>query len=336
MRGDAVAAWDAYVLAHPRGTVFHRPAWSAAVENSYGHTPLHLAAWRDGKIIGVLPMFLVKSIFAGKVLISIPYATYGGILADDADAEKLIFTKAHEISVERAAEYLELRYLSPSGLNLPAITRYDTFIKQLPADPADVLHGLPKKARAAARNGMQVLQTRTGDDLLDGVYDLYAFTLRRLGSPNYRKNFWRDLKRNYDDDCVTLGVFEGGKMLAGVVSFIFRDTIVPYFSGSLPRGMELGANNVMYVALMEYAVKRGLRWFDFNRTRRDNSGPHSFKRHMGFEPTQLNYQVDLNLARELPNLSPSNSSFSLASKVWSRMPLFATRIAGGVVTKWIP
>lgn len=336
VRGDDVAAWDSYVSAHPLGTVFHRPAWSLAVEKSYGHLPLHLMAKQEDRITGVLPLFFVKSVFAGKILVSVPYGTYGGILADDAATEKLIFDKALELSVEYGAEYLELRNLHKSGLNLQAIDRYDTFIKQLPENPDDVLGGLPKRARAAARNGFKLLTTRTGDELMDRVYSLYARTLRRLGSPNYRKNFWRELKRNYGDDCVTLGVFEGDEMLAGVVSFIFRDTLVAYFSGSVDRGMELGANNVMYVALMEYAVRRGLKFFDFNRTRRDNSGPHAFKRHMGFEPQPLYYEAALNLAKELPNLSPSNSGFSLAGKVWRKLPLFATRIAGGVVTKWIP
>ncbi len=337
LRDDDIAAWDDYVLAHRDGTVFHQPAWSLAVQKTYRHAPLHLAAKKsDGSLAGVLPLFLVKSIFEGKILVSIPYATYGGILADDEDTERLLFEKAREISVEHGAAYLELRNVSPSHLDLPVIARYDTFIKSLPADPDDVLKGLPKKARAATRNGLKILQPRIGDELMDDVYDLYAYTLRRLGSPNYSRSLWRELKNNYGKNCVTLGVFEGDKMLAGVVSFIFRDTMVAYFSGSLPRGMKLGANNVMYVSLMEYAVKQGLRQFDFNRTRRNNSGPYAFKRHMGFEPSQLHYQIALNRSTTLPNLSPGNSGFSLAIKIWRHMPLFATRIAGGIVTRWIP
>ena len=77
--------WNAYVLAHPDGTVFHKLAWSHAVEEAYGHQPLHLVAWSQGRICGVLPLFLVKSLLVGRVLPIRPVPRPGrrmGALAD--------------------------------------------------------------------------------------------------------------------------------------------------------------------------------------------------------------------------------------------------------------
>ena len=37
-------AWEQYVQAHPSATVFHRGAWSQAVEQAYGHHAMHLTA----------------------------------------------------------------------------------------------------------------------------------------------------------------------------------------------------------------------------------------------------------------------------------------------------
>jgi FemAB-related protein (PEP-CTERM system-associated) len=203
----------------------------------------------------------------------------------------------------------------------------------------DVLALLPRKTRAAARKGLDLLgedSAVTGPELLDVIYDLYSVTLRRLGSPNYRREFFHSLLSAYGDDCVCLVVRDAGKPVAGVVSFIFRDEIVPYFSGSLDEGMTKNANNVMYLRLMEYAVGRGLKWFDFNRTRRDNTGPHAFKRYHGFEPAPLHYQVYLHNGKSKPNLSPSNKKFALAGRAWSKMPLWLTRSAGSTISKWIP
>ena len=107
-------------------------------------------------------------------------------------------------------------------------------------------------------------------------------------------------------------------------------------SGCLDQGMARRANNVMYLRLMECAVERGVRWFDFNRTRRDNPGPYDFKRHHGFEPTPLHYQFYLNGSDELPNLSPSNARYALAARVWRRLPLWLTRPAGARITQWVP
>jgi len=332
-------AWDDYVRIHPSATVFHRRAWSDAVEKAYGHRPIHGVAWSEGRLVGLLPLFFVKSVFVGRVLVSVPYATYGGIVADSDEIAKALLTFAEGLSREYAAEYLELRHRDPNALGLPEIGRYDTFRKELPQDPDEILTRLPRKTRAATRKGIEWLgpdAVAMGPELLDTIYDLYAVTLKRLGSPNYRRRLLRELLKCFGEDCVCLVVRDNGTPVAGVVSYVFRDEIVPYFSGSLEAGMAMNANNVMYLRLMEYAIRRGLRWFDFNRTRRDNSGPYDFKRHHGFEPTPLHYQVSLNRSRELPNLSPSNRRFALAGRIWRKLPLWMTRAAGGRITKWIP
>lgn len=303
--GD-VAAWEAFVRSHPTATVFHLPAWSRAVEDAYGHRPLHLAALNDSKVVGVLPLFMVKSLLAGRLLVSVPYATYGGILADSEELASALLLRAKDLCAQFGAQYLELRHREANGLGLPEIDRYDTFRKMLPDRAEDILPALPRKTRAAARNGLKLLGDDSavfGHEWLDTIYDLYTVTLRRLGSPNYSRRLFRSLLKQYSDDCVCTVVRDGGEPVAGVISFILGGEIVPYFSGCLDAGMIKNANNVMYLRLMEYAVNRGLKWFDFNRTRRDNSGPYDFKRHHGFEPAPLHYQFYLHRATELPNLT---------------------------------
>jgi FemAB-related protein (PEP-CTERM system-associated) len=319
--------------------LFHLPAWSAAVEQAYGHQPMHLAAWNDGTLAGVLPMFLVKSAIAGKLLVSIPYATYGGILATDDGAVHALAQQAKDICDEHGARCLELRHRERRPVDLPVIDKYDTFRKLLPDKVEDVLPSLPRTTRRCARQSAEELGPeafQTGPHLVDEVYDLYAFTLRRLGSPNYSRRFFHALLDNYGEDCIFSVVKRQGKSVAGLVSFIFRDEITAYFSGCLPAAMECCANNLIYLRAMELGVQRGLRWFDFNRTRRDNNGPYSFKRRHGFEPSPLYYNVYLPKGQAAPNLSPSNSRFKLASNVWKRLPLWFTRAAGAQVSKWIP
>lgn len=335
----AADAWERFVLAQASATVFHRLAWSRAVERAYPHRPMHLVAWRDRQVVGVLPLFLVRSLLAGRVLVSVPYATYGGIVAADDEARDALLQAAETVAGEQDVEYLELRHRDPNALPLPEIGRYDTFRKELPATVEEVLASLPRKARAAARKGIRELGEEAaafGHEHLEAIYDLYAVNLRRLGSPNYRRSLFFALCEEYGEDCICTLVRHQGRPVAGVVSFRFRDELVPYFSGALPAAQALCANNLMYLRLMEYGVRHGLRWFDFNRTRRDNSGPYDFKRHHGFEPSPLHYQVHLNRAREIPNLSPDNRRYHVAARVWQHLPLWLTRTAGSKVTQWIP
>ena len=336
---SSVQAWRQYVLAHPMGTPFHLPAWSSAVEKAYGHRPSHLGAFSHGRLGGVLPLFEVNSMFVGRVMVSVPYATYGGILADSSDDSRALLEHAKALCHQRGARYLELRHREQSGLNLPVNDRYDTFRGELPSQAADVMPNLPRKCRAAARNGIKALGEDcfdVGPQWLGAIHDLYAFTLRRLGSPPYRRSLFEALADGFGDDCICAVVRKAGKPIAGVVSFVFRDQIVPYFSGSLPEATADCANNVMYARLMEYAVSKGIKCFDFNRTRRDNDGPHSFKRNHGFAPTPLHYQMYLAGDQQMPNLTPSNGKFAMASKVWRKLPLWLTTPAGGTISKWIP
>ncbi|MBT7170547.1 MAG: peptidoglycan bridge formation protein FemAB, partial [Phycisphaerales bacterium] len=180
-------AWEAYLLRCPQATVFHRLAWCDAVEAAYGHRPLHRLALRGEQVVGVLPMMLVRSRLVGRVIVSVPYATYGGIVSDDEAAADALLAEAQRLCAEHDVEYLELRQKDETHFDLPTNDRYDTFRCELPDDPAALLPAIPKKGRAACRKGLKQCDVVFGRDHLDTIYDLYAFTMRRLGSPNFSK-----------------------------------------------------------------------------------------------------------------------------------------------------
>ena len=55
-------------------------------------SPKYLVVVQGSRIRGVLPLFLVKNLLLGKVLISSPFAVYGGILADSDEAREALCT----------------------------------------------------------------------------------------------------------------------------------------------------------------------------------------------------------------------------------------------------
>ena len=80
--------------------------------------------------------------------------------------------------------------------------------------------------------------------------------------------------------------------MAGVMSFYYRDTVLPYYGGSIPEARNLSPNNFMYWKLMSRAGEKGCKYFDFGRSKQE-TGTFNFKRHMGFEPISLPYQYYL-------------------------------------------
>src|SRR5579872_3988903 len=105
--------WDAYVQAHPQGSPFHLTAWKKTMEDIYGYSPRYLLATEGGSIRGVLPLFLVKNLIIGKVLISSPFAVYGGILADTPEIKQAIGEHLTKLGRDLGVQHIELRNAWP-------------------------------------------------------------------------------------------------------------------------------------------------------------------------------------------------------------------------------
>ncbi len=330
--------WDEYVRAAPGGTFFHSLAWRDAVAAAWGHPASFLIAEREDRIEGVLPLYLVRSVLAGSMLVSVPYAVYGGILAENEEATRALFDAAIELGRRERVKMIDLRSVEAALADVPVIDRYVTFRRELPAKPEQVLEWLPRKTRAAARKGREKfgLTVSYDDSNLRTVWDLYCLSMRRLGSLNYPYSFFEALVANTPDRHTVSLVSHEGRPAAGLVTFYHGDTAMPYFSGCDKRFDAVCANNFLYLTIMEHAVQRGCRVFDFGRSRKDNEGSANFKRFHGFEPRDLAYQQVLVCGERLPDLTPSNAKFQMARRLWQRLPLFATRRLGAWLSRSIP
>jgi hypothetical protein len=85
---------------------------------------------------------------------------------------------------------------------------------------------------------------------------------------------------------------------------------------------------------MRRAAARGLRTFDFGRSKRD-SGSYHFKRHWGFEEQPLHYEYRLVRARAVPDVSPVNPRYAFAIALWRRLPLRLTQSVGPLVARYL-
>ena len=105
LRKEEEKAWDAYVYNSNSSTFYHQIGWRNVVEKTYKHKPIYLVAKEEGEIRGVLPLFLMKSIFFGKKLVSVPFAPYGGVCADNETVKNALIEEAKRITEECDANY---------------------------------------------------------------------------------------------------------------------------------------------------------------------------------------------------------------------------------------
>ncbi|MBL9076095.1 MAG: FemAB family PEP-CTERM system-associated protein [Planctomycetes bacterium] len=342
--------WDAYVSRHPLGTHFHRSGWARVVGDTFHHTQHHLVAEQGRRWVGVLPLFLAKSPFLGRNLVSMPYAVYGGVLGDDAAAQALLLDHAAQLGRELEVGYVELRHLEARPGDRPRSPLYVTFRCDLPDDPAEVMARIPKKARAEVRCAREPVAAAipgkrresfgirvTPDGSVEELFQLFAQNKRRLGSPALPQRWFQGLVDEFGRAAVVhRAVTPGGRTLAAVMSFCFKDTVYAYYSGSLDDVERTGVNNWIYCAIMEWAVEQGYRRFDFGRSRAE-SGPAAFKRNMGFVAEPLHYEYLLVApGARLPEFHPSNPRLDLPRRLWSKMPLFLANRLGARLSRYLP
>ena len=97
--------WDEFVTGHPAGTFFHLAAWRDILARSFGHEPIYLYVEDSRQLRGVLPLFLVKSLLFGRSLVAMPVGVYGGILAADAPAGRMLLEAAIGLARDQRVRY---------------------------------------------------------------------------------------------------------------------------------------------------------------------------------------------------------------------------------------
>ncbi len=331
--GDA-AAWDAFVLNLPEATFFHRFGWKRVTEQAFRHRTHFLLAERNGRIEGVLPLAEIKSRLFGHSLISLPFCVYGGIAAATPEARAMLDAHAQSLATELDVGHLEYRDRDAShDETWPGTDLYVTFRKELDPEVEKNMLAIPRKQRAMVRKGIKNELSVDWEAGVDGFFAVYADNVRRHGTPALSKRYFALLREEFGDDCDVLLVRgPGGRVVSGVLSFYFRDEILPYYAGDAVEARNLAANDFKYWELMRTAGERGIRVFDYGRSK-IGTGPYDFKRNWGFEPRPLHYRYKLVRAASVPQNNPNNPKYRLFIKAWQRLPLAVTNFIGPHIVK---
>ena len=334
---DAGRQWDEFVMGHPLGSPFHLTAWRATVEQSFGFEPRYLLAREGRRVAGVLPLFFVKNRLMGKVLISSPFAVYGGILAESAGAARALYGYVKALGAQLRVEHIELRngWLEQC-VGESNVARYATFTQKLLPDEEATLAALPKKTRNLVRKALKTpFNMRYGVKDLTNFAALYSENMRRLGSPCFPARYFYRLLANFGNMVDVREVWLDGRVMAVSLNFLFRDQMHIYYAAADTRYNSLGPNTYMYFDHLRWAGRNGYKTFDFGRAKR-NTGSFEFKRHWNPTERPLPYEIILGRRKELPNFSPTNPRFEAAIKIWRRVPLPLTRMLGPRLVRFFP
>ncbi|APE28868.1 FemAB family XrtA/PEP-CTERM system-associated protein [Aurantiacibacter gangjinensis] len=329
---DEAARIEAFVTQR-KGSVFHRPAWLRAVETGTGQKARGLLAEKAGAIIGWLPLTEVHSPIFGRMLASTGFAVEGGVLAGDIAVARELTDAAKELAIRLSCPTVELRG-GEAGEDWHV--RQDShcgFVAPLQADDEAQLQAIPRKQRAEIRKGLRadvVVTTGTTERDRFAHYDVYAASVRNLGTPVFPRSLFDAVLDALDSDILT--VWDGEDPVASVLSLYHDGAVMPYWGGGTWAARNLRANDRMYFELMRHARGRGCDRFDFGRSK-TGSGAYHFKKNWGFDPQPLSYASWTAPGHEARDADPTSAAHQSRVALWKKLPLPVANRLGPIIAR---
>ena len=332
-----LSLWENYVLSHPRGGNYHQLGWKTVIERSFGHEARYLLAMDEREVVGLLPLAILKSHLFGRSVVSLPFLNYGGLLARHVEAEKALVSAASLVAIEEGAQSVELRHWEAHGLGLVPKRHKVTMLLPLASD-ADIQWKQfdPKvrnQIRKAEKSGLTVTMGRR--EFLSDFYAMFARNMRDLGTPVYGRVFFESIFEAFPLHTRIFVVKYRERPVAAGLSTIFKETMEVPWAGSLVEHRSMCPNMLLYWNAIQFGIQEGMKTFDFGRST-PGEGTYRFKAQWGAKPYPLVWEYWTKDGAPLPNISPTNAKFSLAIKVWKKLPLAVANLIGPAIVRAIP
>ena len=329
--------WDEYVTAYAPNPYYHAWKWREAICDTFGHRAYYLAATTDGSICGVLPLFHIRSTLFGGSLVSIPFFSSGGVLADDPGARDLLLAKAAELGQDLRVRHIELRQGESFSTGWAERASKVSMRIELPPDREALWRSLSSGMRNKVRNGQKhgFRAVWGGAEQLGPFYSLFAVNMRHLGTPVYPRSWFENLARAGGDSFRILTLFDGDQAVASAFLMAHGAVLELPWSASLPEARKKYTHLMLYWTFLEWAIERGFRVMDLGRCT-PGGGTYEFKRHWGCREEPMHWYYWVPEGSNLPDRNPESPKFKLAVEVWKRLPLPIANGIGPLIVRSLP
>ena len=330
-------AWDRYVENKTDAYHYHRWVWKQAIEEAFGHSGHYLAATDGARISGVLPLVAIKSHLFGDSLVSVPFFSYGGVLADNDETQEALLKKASEVARKLGARHIELRQGQKMNGGWHETSAKVTMEVPLPAKADDlwkrISTGLRNKIRKAQKSDLRV--EWGGPEAIDHFYPVFAINMRNLGTPVYPKSWFEAICRAVPGKVRVVSLWDGPTVVASAFLVAYRDKLELPWSASVPDSRKKYSHVLMYWTFLEWAIQNGFRCVDLGRCA-PGGGTYEFKRHWICEEKPLHWYYWTAPGVPVPDMRPDNKRFKLAIEVWKRLPLAVANQLGPRIVRALP
>ncbi|HAU30914.1 MAG TPA: GNAT family N-acetyltransferase [Desulfotomaculum sp.] len=315
--------WKKLLDTYDKATIYHTPEWKKTLEGTFGYKAHYFFAIDEcGELVGLLPLFYVRSQITGSRICSVPFAHNCGPIGDEATVSFLA-GKAIDLYKDLNADYFEVK--DKVGFdNFEYQNAFSTYILELSPDLGIMWKKLDSGSarwgvKKSHKEGVSVSKTQSIEDLKE-FYELNCITKKKIGVPCHPWKFFKNLFK-FLDSYVSLYVARyNDKIIAGGIMEYFKKTVLYGYGAADPKYLKMQPYNAFIWKSIEDACLNGYKYYDFGRTSYDNVGLINFKKRWGTAEKKLYYSyypknpVSLTENRE-------NLKYKWGTKVIQRMPM---------------
>lgn len=325
---EHVPAWNEYAARLSSDSLFFRTEWDAPYQ-TYRLKVDRLASFRDGKIVGILPLVRQQSFLFGRHLVSLPWFDACGVAADDEQSRAALVAEAvSRAKASRIAE-VQLRQKQPSEISPHVRTDKVLMELPLPKTPGNLWDSFKPAVRNQVRKGQKSGLTvqSGGAELLADFFAVYSENMRDLGSPAHHRRFFEAVLENFAAES-TLHVTKLNRETVGAgLTMANGNAMEIPWASSLRKHNKLCVNHTMYWHMLERSCEQGFEVFRFGRSTPD-SGTYRFKKQWGAKPVQLHWYLLPTDPDAVPDTAPPKDSYGRAAQMWTKLPVWAANFIG--------
>lgn len=331
--------WDAFVRQSPFGLPYHLSGWQTVLENTYRYETSFLLAKTGAQVVGVLPLFAVRSIFLGSRLTTMP----GGLCAESMEVATALLARARQVAQQAGVGQLVLHDTRHLWLtDPPEKAGHVAWLVDVSMGTDALWTKLDKNVRRQVRmareNELSVQIDDTGR-LLDDFYRVLSRFVHQAGTPVFSQDFIRQVVTAFPGGFLIAMVYKGSQPIGGYFQLVLGNTVYGAWGSTLREYLELRPVYLAYWEILKDAIRRGYRMVDMGRSPA-GSGASAYKKQWAGIAQPI-YQQVVRVGSNGSDVSTTERVQTDArlqgfTQLWSRLPYPVAQFLGPRLRRQIP
>ncbi len=331
--------WDEIVLSSGASSLFLSSAWARVLVDTYGYTPLYFTMFdADERLVALVPLMEVKSIFTGSRGVSLPFSDYcEPIWGNETDREELI-NRIIEHAWRQGWKYVELRPEKKNARHWGVSTSYLNHRLNISLDEEKLFESCRASTRRNIKKALDAgvaCSINTSMQSVEQFYALNCMTRKRHGIPPQPFSFFKNVHRHVISQGHGVVVLASHKqqVVAGAVYFQFGKQAMYKYGASDLSYQQLRANYLVMWEAIRWYCRDGYEVFDMGRTEPSNTGLNQFKTGWNAQPSQIfYYKYDM---KKQSFATASDRQSSLSERLLPHLPLALLKMIGTVAYRHV-